>query len=852
MLSVINLENDDDDPNSRPYPPVYWPQFRYWQFANRHNPYVDVRYTGATEPARISQAQADIARIGLQESQVQEPMQMYLDTNTQEMTVWPIFPFPYATESQSVDQGQFQIINSTIQQILAATFAAKPAPATGALADEQVSLPGALQQNNPYTAGGATVPNPNPATNTAVTMKVANPTVSDSIVTNLNPGVMAKRPATADLSVQRSFDALQGQQNAASVSSAKSLTPQISVVQDHTVDTESAAAATSLAAQFQPIFGFSVFNPGTGEAYIVEIVNADLNPPDQLPNPTVNLTYDPYYVRVVFLNSLMCYNMSIIVPSMVRDQYRYFAHQQTAYQNVLSKTNELGIGYMYSLYDSSNNFDNLNFNPYPAGTSGETATTLSVSESYIFTNLPYSTKQKAIFNPESLFSDFTLDSFQIKGASPAFSAEVTNETTAAFTASDISFITPPTPPAYFVCRRLNWDADCHLMQATNPTGTSVYLAFGGGDIVPFRLDGGVDIDKRLPAHMYELTYNFADQQYENAQTISVANVPYVVSVANNYGLPTYTNFSIKPTSGTSSIQTSGNKPLAFPSQVYMVGQESTTQTDISAINKDLKTNFSDTGAFVNQDANGNLLAQEFAVLTYNNLVYLVRAVTNVPALGKVGGLGAESGLLIDTYVPATNGHLQLAQGPRYQRSGMQFFGNSYTPTTMQDSLDTLNFTGITGNPFYAPTIFIPIPELDSAKGFVANLSNFLGQQIWTFVYPEIVAQPNTKVNGVTYPQGYNIDNDGKPVLSLQKLHFVYDPIAVLFTPNDLAHKYRAPAEAADPCPDELPDSRRASAGGRRTCSHSASLRRTSSRSRSSPRGYRWMPPTSSTPPTTVP
>ena len=177
------------------------------------------------------------------------------------------------------------------------------------------------------------------------------------------------------------------------------------------------------------------------------------------------------------------------------------------------------------------------------------------------------------------------------------------------------------------------------------------------------------------------------------------------------------------------------------------------------------------------------------MLTYNNLVYLVRAVTNVPALGKVGGLGAESGLLIDTYVPATNGHLQLAQGPRYQRSGMQFFGNSYTPTTMQDSLDTLNFTGITGNPFYAPTIFIPIPELDSAKGFVANLSNFLGQQIWTFVYPEIVAQPNTKVNGVTYPQGYNIDNDGKPVLSLQKLHFVYDPIAVLFTPNDLAHKY---------------------------------------------------------------
>ena len=31
--------------------------------------------------------------------------------------------------------------------------------------------------------------------------------------------------------------------------------------------------------------------------------------------------------------------------------------------------------------------------------------------------------------------------------------------------------------------------------------------------------------------------------------------------------------------------------------------------------------------------------------------------------------------------------------------------------------------------------------------------------------------------------------EGKPILSLQKLHFVCDPIAVLFTPNDLTHKY---------------------------------------------------------------
>ena len=42
----------------------------------------------------------------------------------------------------------------------------------------------------------------------------------------------------------------------------------------------------SAARRLQPIYGFSVYNPATGEAYIVEVVNADLTVPDQLPMPT--------------------------------------------------------------------------------------------------------------------------------------------------------------------------------------------------------------------------------------------------------------------------------------------------------------------------------------------------------------------------------------------------------------------------------------------------------------------------------------------------------------------------------------------------------------------------------------
>jgi len=50
---------------------------------------------------------------------------------------------------------------------------------------------------------------------------------------------------------------------------------------------------------------------------------------------------------------------------------------------------------------------------------------------------------------------------------------------------------------------------------------------------------------------------------------------------------------------------------------------------------------------------------------------------------------------------------------------------------MVDMLDQLDFTSNTGQTFYLPTIFISIPEMDSTQCFVVDLSDFLGQQIWT-------------------------------------------------------------------------------------------------------------------------
>jgi hypothetical protein len=59
MLSVINLGDLSFDLSQHPYPPVYWPDCQYWQFANRHNLYLDIEYIGENQTDRITLAQED-------------------------------------------------------------------------------------------------------------------------------------------------------------------------------------------------------------------------------------------------------------------------------------------------------------------------------------------------------------------------------------------------------------------------------------------------------------------------------------------------------------------------------------------------------------------------------------------------------------------------------------------------------------------------------------------------------------------------------------------------------------------------------------------------------------------------
>src|SRR5579872_5006911 len=178
-------------------------------------------------------------------------------------------------------------------------------------------------------------------------------------VTNLSPGFIANT-SVQGIQAQQSLQLQKSQKAAADLAVAKSRAPMMAVTQSLTAATQKKTDA-ALHPGYQSIYGFSVYNPGRGEAYIIELVNADQHIPDQLPQPTKYANYDPYYVRVVFLNTLTCYNMSIIVPTMVHDQYGHFSRQGTEYQNLFGQTDELELGYMYSLSNADNIFDNLNF-----------------------------------------------------------------------------------------------------------------------------------------------------------------------------------------------------------------------------------------------------------------------------------------------------------------------------------------------------------------------------------------------------------------------------------------------------------------------------------------------------------
>ena len=148
--------------------------------------------------------------------------------------------------------------------------------------------------------------------------------------------------------------------------------------------------------------------------------------------------------------------------------------------------------------------------------------------------------------------------------------------------SMVSFTKPPAPLPFFVCRRQNWSADCLLMQATQPAGTSIYLAFGGGDLVPFRLDAA--LHRRQPPA--RLSVRSSPTPSRIATTTRRRPSPSATcrmssACPPSTATPQFYNFSINATAGTADLQTSAVQPLQFPTDIYIVGQASATQTSVT-------------------------------------------------------------------------------------------------------------------------------------------------------------------------------------------------------------------------------------------------------------------------------
>ena len=579
-------------------------------------------------------------------------------------------------------------------------------------------------------------------------------------MTDLVPGVVTT-PTLSVHSPLANSQSLPAQQAAATLPDTKRRVPPIAFEAATSARMDAAsvgsggAGATALAERpivIQPVYGFSVLNSETGEAYLVEVVDADLDVPDQLPNPTTNKTYDPYYVRVVFLATRVAYSMSIIVPTIAYDQHRYFAEVHTEYANVVSETDELRLGYLHSDRAADEGLATLELAVLDAVALRRGLALTPGASELVYSNLPY-----AVVNADS--TPITLEVRSVR-------------------------VNPPAP--YFLCRRLNWDVDCHLMRATHAPGSTAFLAFGGGDLAPLMLDRNPVIDRTVPGHFGMFTESFTSRDFASVRAVTVNATPLAVAVTTQTGSAEYLSLFIDP----SNLGQNPNDPLegalpttgtslTFPTDCYVVGEATATLTRLPGT----------TGDFASYDENGNLTS-EFALVPYDRLVYLVRAVPNVSSLATLGGLGITSGLLIDTFVPGDDRQPHARPGRALQAERAVVLRHSYTPTTMVDSLDNLDFTSITGETFYAPTIFIPIPELDASTGFVADLSDFLGAAVLDLRLPrDRRAARATGRTASPTPTASTSTATASRSSPCRSCSSSTTRSRSLFTPNDLTHKY---------------------------------------------------------------
>ncbi len=182
-------------------------------------------------------------------------------------------------------------------------------------AGEQVVLPSAVNQPNPYTYGvnftssrTSTAASASPSSISASAATAASE-LNGIVVQNLT-SALAISSTAPNLETALRLESLQNQRASANLAQIKQAGPQVEIMPGATTPKPASMEITSSVAR-EPvkIYGYSVYNATSGECYLVELVPTDLSPPDRLPNASQNTTYDPYYVRVVFVQRLKAYNL---------------------------------------------------------------------------------------------------------------------------------------------------------------------------------------------------------------------------------------------------------------------------------------------------------------------------------------------------------------------------------------------------------------------------------------------------------------------------------------------------------------------------------------------------------------
>ena len=301
---------------------------------------------------------------------------MYLDTNSGADDRLADLRVSLRHTTQSVDQGQLKAITNTILQILATAIpTAGPLPGPLARRADRRFRPAAAEQPVHVRRGDdRRAESPRPA------LRSQPPPLrydlgSGTSLTNLSASVSSPTPRISGIAAQQSVDTLQTQQAAARPRRHQEPRAADPVDCRHHAEAKPMRAGDRSLCPPVPIhLRLLRLQPGHRRSLhhrAGRLRSGDSRPAAQSHRePNLRSLLRP---RGLPQHAHLLQHVDHRARPWCRTSTATRPSRDAAYQNVLSKTDELSLGYMYSLYDSSNNFDNLDFQPLPGHYSSASA-----------------------------------------------------------------------------------------------------------------------------------------------------------------------------------------------------------------------------------------------------------------------------------------------------------------------------------------------------------------------------------------------------------------------------------------------------------------------------------------------